>query len=117
MRLKRAVMRGIWAQQHYSLRSSGTETEATTPVVIPRFTLPTTHGSRMTEPTDASASLEGVLKDEILRMDRDVADNLTSEFHFFHGREAAELFRVRSSLRTWKPMALSQPKTTSSAPS
>jgi arsenite methyltransferase len=46
----------------------------------------------MTEPTDISASLEGVLKDEILRMYQEVADNPRSEFHFFHGREAAELF-------------------------
>jgi SAM-dependent methyltransferase len=33
-----------------------------------------------------------VLKDEILRMYQEVADNPRSEFHFFHGREAAELF-------------------------
>ena len=46
----------------------------------------------MTEPVDAQASLEGVLKDEILRMYQEVADNPTSEFHFFHGREAAEMF-------------------------
>ena len=36
--------------------------------------------------------LEGVLNDEILRMYQEVADHPTSEFHFFHGREAAELF-------------------------
>jgi arsenite methyltransferase len=46
----------------------------------------------MTEPTDLSESLEGTLKDEILRMYQEVADNPGSEFHFFHGREAAELF-------------------------
>lgn len=46
----------------------------------------------MTEPADVSASLEGALKDEILRMYQEVADNPSSEFHFFHGREAAELF-------------------------
>lgn len=44
----------------------------------------------MTQPADDSASLEGVLKDEILRMYQEVADNPGSEFHFFHGREAAE---------------------------
>jgi SAM-dependent methyltransferase len=33
-----------------------------------------------------------VLKDEILRMYQEVADHPRSEFHFFHGREAAELF-------------------------
>jgi len=37
-------------------------------------------------------SLEGVLKDEILRMYQEVADNPTGEFHFYHGREGAELF-------------------------
>jgi len=46
----------------------------------------------MTNPADISASLEAVLKDEILRMYQEVADNPRSEFHFFHGREAAELF-------------------------
>ena len=46
----------------------------------------------MTEPAEAQASLEGILKDEILRMYQEVADNPTSEFHFFHGREAAEMF-------------------------
>jgi SAM-dependent methyltransferase len=46
----------------------------------------------MTDAADAQASLEAVLKDEIVRMYQDVADNPESEFHFFHGREAAELF-------------------------
>lgn len=46
----------------------------------------------MTNPADGSDSLEGLLKDEILRMYQEVADNPGSEFHFFHGREAAELF-------------------------
>ena len=46
----------------------------------------------MTNSADISASLEAVLKDEILRMYQEVADNPRSEFHFFHGREAAELF-------------------------
>ena len=41
---------------------------------------------------DAQASLEGVLKDEILRMYQEVADNPEGEFHFFHGREGAALF-------------------------
>ena len=38
------------------------------------------------------ASLEAVLKDEIVRMYQEVADNPGGEFHFFHGREAAERF-------------------------
>jgi arsenite methyltransferase len=46
----------------------------------------------MTEPAEIPASLEAVLKDEILKMYQEVADNPWSEFHFFHGREAAELF-------------------------
>ena len=46
----------------------------------------------MTDSADAQASLEAVLKDEIIRMYQDVADNPAGEFHFFHGREAAELF-------------------------
>jgi SAM-dependent methyltransferase len=36
--------------------------------------------------------LEAVLKDEILRMYQEVADDPAAEFHFYHGREAAELF-------------------------
>jgi arsenite methyltransferase len=46
----------------------------------------------MTNPPEVPDSLEAVLKDEILRMYQEVADNPGSEFHFFHGREAAELF-------------------------
>ena len=41
---------------------------------------------------DSQASLEAVLKDEILRMYQEVADQPESTFHFYHGREAAELF-------------------------
>ena len=41
---------------------------------------------------DAQASLEAVLKDEIIRMYEEVADDPAAEFHFFHGRQAAELF-------------------------
>jgi SAM-dependent methyltransferase len=36
--------------------------------------------------------LEGVIKGEILRMYQEVAENPRAEFHFYHGREAAELF-------------------------
>jgi SAM-dependent methyltransferase len=46
----------------------------------------------MTDPVDGQASLEAVLKDEIVRMYQEVADNPGGSFHFFHGREAAELF-------------------------
>jgi SAM-dependent methyltransferase len=41
---------------------------------------------------DDQASLEAVLKDEIIRMYEEVAENPEAEFHFFHGRNAAELF-------------------------
>jgi arsenite methyltransferase len=46
----------------------------------------------MLDAAEAQASLEGVLKDEIIRMYQEVADSPDAEFHFFHGREAAELF-------------------------
>lgn len=46
----------------------------------------------MTDVIDAQASLESTLKDEIIRMYQEIADNPEGEFHFFHGREAAELF-------------------------
>lgn len=46
----------------------------------------------MNDPVADQESLEAVLKDEIIRMYQDVADNPGGEFHFFHGREAAELF-------------------------
>src|SRR3970040_2305760 len=46
----------------------------------------------MTDTAAAQASLEAVLKDEIIRMYQEVADNPKGTFHFFHGREAAELF-------------------------
>ena len=38
------------------------------------------------------APLEAVIKGEVLRMYQEVADNPRQEFHFFHGREAAEMF-------------------------
>jgi arsenite methyltransferase len=41
---------------------------------------------------DEQASLEAILKDEIIRMYQEVADKPGGTFHFFHGREAAELF-------------------------
>jgi len=41
---------------------------------------------------DEQASLEAVLKDEIIRMYEEVAEDPEAEFHFYHGREAAERF-------------------------
>lgn len=46
----------------------------------------------MTDIADAQGSLEAELKGEIVRMYQEVADNPGGEFHFYHGREAAELF-------------------------
>ena len=46
----------------------------------------------MPDAIEAQASLELVLKDEIIRMYDEVAENPEGEFHFFHGRMAAELF-------------------------
>ena len=46
----------------------------------------------MTDAVEAQASLEAVLKDEIVRMYQEIADNPAAEFHFFHGRDAAEMF-------------------------
>jgi SAM-dependent methyltransferase len=50
----------------------------------------------VSDTADVQASLEAVLKDEIVRMYQEVADNPASEFHFFHGREAAERFGYAS---------------------
>jgi SAM-dependent methyltransferase len=46
----------------------------------------------MTDAASVQASLELTLKDEIVRMYQEVANNPTGEFHFFHGRDAAQLF-------------------------
>jgi arsenite methyltransferase len=36
--------------------------------------------------------IESFIKDEVLRMYQEVAEHPEREFHFFHGREAAEMF-------------------------
>jgi len=41
---------------------------------------------------DEQAPLEGVIKGEVLRMYQEVAEYPEGEFHFYHGRQAAELF-------------------------
>lgn len=46
----------------------------------------------MADQVEAQASLEGVLKDEIIRMYQEVAEKPEADFHFYHGRQAAELF-------------------------
>ena len=52
----------------------------------------------MIDAAESQASLEAVLKDEIIRMYQDVAERPDTEFHFFHGREAADLFGYDSIL-------------------
>jgi len=52
----------------------------------------------MTEGADLQASLEADLKGEILRMYEEVAEKPDGEFHFFHGRAAAELFEYDAEL-------------------
>jgi SAM-dependent methyltransferase len=46
----------------------------------------------MTGVAESQAPLEAVLKDEIIRMYQEVAEQPEGTFHFYHGREAAELF-------------------------
>jgi arsenite methyltransferase len=46
----------------------------------------------MTDAAETQSSLEAALKGEVLRMYQEVADNPGAEFHFYHGREAAEQF-------------------------
>src|SRR3989442_5561240 len=41
---------------------------------------------------EEQGSLEGVIKGEVLRMYQEVAEHPEGEFHFYHGRQAAELF-------------------------
>ena len=45
-----------------------------------------------TSTAETQASLEASLKGEILRMYEEVAEQPEGDFHFFHGRTAAELF-------------------------
>jgi SAM-dependent methyltransferase len=56
----------------------------------------------MTETTtsaaDTQASLEAMLKGEILRMYEEVAEQPEGDFHFYHGREAVELFEYAPEL-------------------
>ena len=44
------------------------------------------------EQAEEQESLEAVLKGEVLRMYQEVAEHPEAEFHFHHGREAAERF-------------------------
>src|SRR3989442_2100125 len=41
---------------------------------------------------EEQGSLEAVIKGEVLRMYQEVAEHPEGEFHFHHGRRAAELF-------------------------
>ena len=44
----------------------------------------------MTVVVEQQESLEATLKDEIVRMYQEVAEDPSGEFHFYHGRDAAE---------------------------
>jgi SAM-dependent methyltransferase len=44
---------------------------------------------------ESQEPLESVIKDEVFRMYQEVAEHPEGEFHFYHGREAAELFGYR----------------------
>jgi hypothetical protein len=59
-------------------------------------TTPIGKETAMTGLAEAQASLEAVLKDEIIRMYQEVADQPEGTFHFYHGREAAERFGYRA---------------------
>lgn len=48
-----------------------------------------------TQTSDIPDSLEGVIKGEVLRMYQEVAAHPEQQFHFFHGREAAEMLGYR----------------------
>jgi arsenite methyltransferase len=54
---------------------------------------------------DQQASLEATLKDEILRMYEELAEKPDGEFHFFHGRQAAELYDYETELLDRAPPA------------
>lgn len=45
-----------------------------------------------TEGSETGTPLEALLQDEILRLYQEVAEHPETEFHFYHGRHAAELF-------------------------
>ncbi|UCF10012.1 MAG: methyltransferase domain-containing protein [Candidatus Bipolaricaulota bacterium] len=57
----------------------------------------------MIDAAEAQGSLEAVLKDEIIRMYEEVADNPDHEFHFYHGRDAAERFGYLPEWLDWAP--------------
>jgi SAM-dependent methyltransferase len=50
----------------------------------------------VTSIADAQESLESVIKGEVLRMYQEVAEKPDAEFHFYHGRRAAEMFGYRA---------------------
>jgi len=57
----------------------------------------------VTDLVEAQASLEGLLKDEIIRMCQEVADSPDGEFHFFRKsstQDAAESFGVKAVMMT-----------------
>lgn len=57
----------------------------------------------MTAVSDRHSSLEAVLKEEILHLYEAVASDPDQDFHFFHGREAAERFGYGPESLEWAP--------------
>jgi len=55
------------------------------------------------EAVEAQGSLEAVLKNEIIRMYQEIADDPDADFHFYHGREGAELFGYDPEMLDWAP--------------
>ena len=64
--------------------------------VEPQETMEQPDTTEQQDAIERQASLEGVLKDEILRMYQEIAEDPSAEFHFYHGREAAEMFGYES---------------------
>ena len=64
----------------------------------------------MADTIPAQESLEAVLKDEIIRMYQDVAENPQAEYHFYHGREAAEMADQRRALEGQHVVAAAEPE-------
>ena len=56
------------------------------------MTVDTESGSNAVATGGPDQSLEDVLQAEIFRLYDEIADNPDGEFHFFHGRQAADLF-------------------------
>ena len=64
----------------------------------------------MTDASAAQESLEAFLKDEIIRMYQDVAENPEAEYHCYHGREARISFTDIVSAKQLSQSIVNDPK-------